>query len=218
MCVFTDPAVNALLAFLNIAPLALYFLTLGLVNCHAQPLRVSSRTDFVALTSVVAPLLFWPVPALVVYRLWWLIALEALAAAWFFHRLLPRGDRGWVLYNISEGRWRSAWDAAASAAGLRGEWRDRAWCDESGRLRVEYTSLPLLRNVSVETTAADELAAQRLNEAAARLDRHLTRIDQLPSTSGACLWVLGIALMLLPLWILGRHVHEVASALARLLG
>lgn len=212
-----DPAVNALLAFLNIVPLALYFLTLGLVNCHARPLRVSSRSDFIALTTVIIPLLFWPVPSLVVNRLWWLIGLEAVAAVWFFAKLMPRAEAGWVVYNISEGRWRSAWDSAAASAGLNGGWHGRTWRDEHGGLQIAYTGIPLLRNISVEATFQNDAAASRLTNATDRLDRHLARIEQLPSTTGACLWVLGIALMLMPLWILGRHAHDVASALARLL-
>ena len=43
-------------------------------------------------------------------------------------------------------------------------------------------------------------------------------MEQLPSATGACLWVLGISMMILPLWIVGHHLPNVASALARLLG
>src|SRR5262245_6602083 len=82
----SDPAVSALLVFLNVAPIALYFLVLGLVNSHARPYRISSRSDFVALTSVIVPFLFWPVPSLVVSGLWWLLALEVGLVLWgFFH-------------------------------------------------------------------------------------------------------------------------------------
>ena len=59
-----------------------------------------------------------------------------------------------------------------------------------------------------------------------RCERENTRLSPLirtalqlqSETTGACLWVLGISLMILPLWILGRHLPDVASALARLLG
>ena len=99
-----DPAVRALLLFLNVAPIALYFLFLGLVNSHARPHRVSSRADFVALTSVMVPVLFWPVPALVVSGLWWLMILEVAAATWAFLHLLPR-RHGMVLHRPPQQQW-----------------------------------------------------------------------------------------------------------------
>lgn len=214
----SDPALAALLMFLNVAPVALYFLFLGLVNSHATPCRISSRSDFVALTSVMAPLLFWPVPAMAASHYWWVIALEVLAATWAFLRLLPDRDAGWVVYNISEGCWRSAWEAAARSAGVDGAWDGKRWLALDGTHVMTYHSLSVLRNISVEVKNPRLFSQDRGQKLAARLDAQFQRIEQLPSTTGACLWILGVALMLMPLWILGRHAHDVVTALARLFG
>jgi hypothetical protein len=218
----SDPAVASLLIFLNVAPIGLYFVTLGLVNSHARPHRVSSRADFIALTCVLVPVLCWPIPALAGARLWWLLAAGMGLAAVLFLRLLPDRDAGWVIYNISEGRWRQALQNAARSVGLAGEWTGRCWQDRERGLRIEYGTIPLLRNVSVRVLTGTDAAGpgglprERLARLEQALDRHLGRFEQLPSASGALLLTLGVAVMILPLWVLGRHAPDVAAAVARL--
>lgn len=214
----SDAAITCLMIFLNVAPIGLYFLILGLVNSHARPHRVSSRADFVALTSVMIPLLFWPIPALVVSRMWWLLAVGLCAAVIAFVRLLPRRDAGWVVYNLSEGRWRRTLENACRGAGLQGEWSGRTWREASGAMSLTYNYLSVLRNVSVNVDAASQAARGRADELARRLDEQFLSIEQLPSTSGACLLVLGVMLMVVPLWVLGQHAQDVAATVARLWG
>lgn len=212
----TESAISTLMVFLNVAPIGLYFLVLGLVNSHSRPHRVSSRTDFIALTSVMIPLLFWPVPAMVVSRLWILLGLGLCAAIIAFVRLLPAHDAGWVVYNLSESRFRRAMETALSGLGLSGRWDGRTWQESGGGLRVDYSCLTVLRNVSVNIHAATPELRQRADELALRLDRQFDRFEQLPSMSGACLLVLGIGLMVVPLWLLGHHAQDVAATVARL--
>jgi len=214
----TDPALKSLLIFLNVVPIALYFLYLGLLNSNARPRRVSSRCDFLTLTTVVVPLLFWPVPALAVHRLWWLLAIGLALVGWAFVRLLPARDAGWVVYNVSEGRWRSAIVNALESVGLSGDWKGRTWREQHGRLTLAYSTFPLLRNISVTIDANETEFAHLRERLGESVDRQLARYEQLPSFSGACLWLLGVSLMVFPLWIMGRHAHDVVAAVARLFG
>lgn len=213
-----DPALHSLLAFLNIAPIGIYFLIIGLVNSHARPLRLSSRADFVALTSVLAPFVIWPIPALAAARQWVLLVGGLVLAAIVFLRLLPRPHAGWVIYNISEGRWRSAFDAAARAAGVIGRWNGRTWRDAAGGLTLSYTTFSQLRNVSVQIHGEGRVVAPLAERIGARLDAQFERMEQLPSASGALLLVVGILVTLFPVWLLGRHAQDVAQAVARLFG
>lgn len=213
-----DPAVTCLLLLLNVAPLGFYFLVLGLVNSHARPHCISSRVDFLALTCVMMPLLFWPVPALLSARLWWPLAIGGAVAAALFVRLLPRHGEGWVIYNISEGRWRRALESAAASAGLCGDWNGRAWQTKDGRVSLQYNYLSVLSNVSVNVRRSSEGNSDDMSRLADQLDRQFERAEQMPSTSGACLLVLGVALMVVPLWILGQHASDVAASVARLWG
>lgn len=209
-------AIDSLLFVGLVAPIAVYFLLLGLVNSHARPCLVSSRTDFVSLTIVMAPLLIAPMPALANRSLWWLLALELALAAWAFFSMLPGRSDGWVIYNISSRRCRAAIDAALRDLGWRGKWKGDAWKGECGELTL--SSIPLLRNVTIHTQWPTARSADRLSELDQALQRRLTRIEQLPSTAGACLLVLGVALLAMPIWMMGRHIQDVVEAVVHLFG
>ena len=56
--------VDVLMLVGNVAPVAIYFLTLGLVNSHSRPYLTTSRSDFLSLTIVLIPLFLWPLPGL----------------------------------------------------------------------------------------------------------------------------------------------------------
>lgn len=209
-------AIDSLLVVGLVAPIAVYFLLLGLVNSHARPCLVSSRTDFVSLTIVMAPLLIAPMPALANRSLWWLLALELVLAAWAFFAMLPGKSDGWVIYNISSRRGRAAIDAALHDLGWSGHWKGNSWKGERGELTL--SSVPLLRNVTIHTRWLTARSAGRLDELDRAIQRRLSRIEQLPSTTGACLLVLGVALLAMPIWMMGRHIQDVVEAVAHLFG
>lgn len=209
-------AINALLLIAYIVPIAVYFLFLGLVNSHARPYLVSSRTDFIALTCVLAPLLIAPIPTLAASGLLWLLAIGAGVLAWVFFAMLPAADAGWVIYNISASRGRAVVDACLRELGWFGTWDDNAWHGDAGRLYV--TALPVLRNVSVHLEFAGAQAPRRTADLARAIEARLGRVEQLPSTTGACMVILGIGLLALPVWMMGRHIQDLVEAVAHLFG
>jgi len=209
-------AIDSLLVVGLVAPIAIYFLLLGLVNSHARPCLVSSRSDFISLTIVMAPLLIAPMPALANRSLWWLLALEVLLAGWAFFAMLPGRWDGWVIYNISGRRCRAAVEAALRDLGWGGSWKGDVWRGEIGELAL--SSIPLLRNVTLHTGRLSRRSAERLAELDRALQHRLMRIEQLPSTAGACLLVLGVALLAMPIWMMGRHIQDVVEAVVHLFG
>ncbi len=209
-------AIDSLLVVGLVAPIAVYFLMLGLVNSHSRPCLVSSRSDFVSLTIVMAPLLIAPMPALANRSLWWLLPLELVLAAWGFFSMLPGRSDGWVIYNISARRCRAAIDAALRDLGWVGRWKGDAWQGDCGELTL--SSIPLLRNVTIHADWQTSRSADRLGELDRALQRRLMRIEQLPSTAGACLLVLGVALLAMPIWMMGRHIQDVVEAVVHLFG
>ena len=71
---FVAPLFRELLqVIINLAPIAVYFLVLGLVNSLARPMLVDARSDFLVLTLVFVPVMVWPVPFLVGNGLWWVV-------------------------------------------------------------------------------------------------------------------------------------------------
>lgn len=210
------PAVNVLLLVAFVAPVAVYFLMLGLVNSHATPRLVSCRDDFVALTGVMIPFLIAPVPALARAALWWVIVLEAGLAAYAFFALLPGRHAGWVIYNIGSGRGRELVRRCVAELGWGGEWRSGSWSGASGRLHV--TSLSVLRNITVHVELhSPEAESQRL-ALRSLLEERLSRVQQLPSATGACMLLLGVGMLSVPIWIVGRHIEELVEAVVHLFG
>jgi len=210
--------VDVLMLVGNVLPLSIYFLVLGLVNSHSRPYLTTSRADFIALTCALAPVLLWPVPAFARGgMIWLLVAGLAVAGALFVHLLLSMGH-GLVIYNISEARAARLLEESLRALGLDGRWVDRTWESSEGDLRIHLRRFALLRNVTLHIDATAPRAADLTSALGGELHRRLATVAQLPSTMGACLVLLGVTLMILPLWTAGRHIHDVVEAVSHLFG
>lgn len=210
--------VDVLMLVGSTAPVALYFLVLGLVNSHRRPYLISSRADFIALTSVLVPVLLWPVPTLARAGLMWLLLVGLALAAVLFVWMLVTAGEGFVIYNVSEGRCVRLLEESLRRLGLTGRWRGRTWRADSGNVTIHLRGFSLLRNVTlhIDVQAGDH--AHTVRRLGAELDRRLASVAQLPSTMGACLVTIGIALMILPMWMVGRHIHNLVDAVSYLFG
>ncbi|MBI5764024.1 MAG: hypothetical protein HZA51_10915 [Planctomycetes bacterium] len=200
----------------NVAPIALYFLVLGLVNSHSRPYLTTCRSDFVALTTVLVPLLLWPVPALAGTQGWAPLSLAAFAAGLGFWKFLPRASDGFVIYNISEQTGLRLIEQALRAAGLTGEWDGRQWVSDCGRVTLHVRRFALLRNMSIHVEADESVRQSIVARVGPELERRLSLVSQLPSTMGACLVMLGAGLLILPMWMVSRHIHDLVEAVAGL--
>lgn len=223
------PAVDTLIMVANVAPIALYFLILGLVNSHARPYLISSRSDFIALTIALAPVLMWPVPSFVQAGMVWPLIVGLLLAAAAFFLLLPRHDAGFVIYNISEARCMRIVGEAMRRLGLRGRWDGGTWRSEGDDFRVHLGKVAMLRNVTLHidaeparTTdgAADDPAktSTLVDQLGAELSLRLKSVSQLPSAMGTCLVMIGVAIMIVPMWMVSRHIDDLVDAMSHLFG
>ncbi|MBN2559886.1 MAG: hypothetical protein JXQ75_03025 [Phycisphaerae bacterium] len=210
--------VDVLMLVGNVAPIAMYFLVLGLVNSHSRPYLITSRADFVALTCPLVPVLLWPVPTFVRSGMAWLLLLGLLLAAVLFVWMLLTTGTGFVIYNISEARCIRLLEAALRHLGVSGSWTGRTWQDDAGRITIHLRKFALLRNVTLHIETDGSHAARLVPELGAELDRRLASVAQLPSTMGACLVLIGVGLMILPLWMVGRHIHDIVDAMSNLFG
>lgn len=201
-----------------IAPIALYFLTLGLVNSHGRPCLVSARSDFLSLTIALVPLLIWTLPVLAQARAWWLLALGAAAAALGFVWMLPRSGDGFVIYNIAEPRGHRLLDETLTSLGWRGGWRDRVWTRDDGRLTIRLSGIAILRNVSIHVESSDGAARAQLQRLERELSARLRDIAQLPSSMGVCLVLIGAAMLIAPVSMLSRHIDDLVEVMSHLLG
>ncbi|HVP10380.1 MAG TPA: hypothetical protein VMV94_04235 [Phycisphaerae bacterium] len=210
--------VDVLLLVGNVAPVALYFLALGLVNSHSRPYLISRRADFVALTSVLVPILLWPVPGFVHSGYWWVLLIAAGLAAATFAWMLPKTDDGFVIYNITESRCMRLLDDALTATGLSGSWESKTWRSDCGTMAIHVRGFALLRNVTLHIEKTGPRAARLYPTLAAQLQHRLSNVAQLPSTMGAGLVLVGLALMILPMWTVSRHIDDLVDAMSHLFG
>ena len=209
---------DVLLLVGNVGPIALYFLFLGLVNSHSRPCLVTCRSDFISLTIVLVPLLMWPVPMFARSDVWWLGLAGFVCAGIVFLRMLPGSGAGFVIYNISESRCRRLLADSIRQLGLQGHWQGHLWHGSGGRVTIWVRGFALLRNVTVHIESAEHHNCREVNALHAELDSRLRSISQLPSTMGACLVVLGVGLLIIPMWMVGRNIDALVDAMSRLFG
>jgi hypothetical protein len=200
---------------LFVGPVAVYFIALGLVNSQATPKIINARSDFLALTVALCPLLFWPIPSLIRAGLGWVVFVAGAVAAVGISVLLDRVRPGWVIYNLSDYRARRLLDRALRSLGWEYAWEDnRVRVDQPGLL-LTLSPLPLLRNVSIHveaTTIEQREAASQLRQ---RFSALLSTQQLLPSVGGSCLFLLGVGLLMLPFWMMSRHSDAIAEVVTR---
>lgn len=210
--------VDVLMLVGNVAPIALYFLILGLVNSHSRPYLTTSRSDFVALTGVLIPVLLWPVPILAGTRMWWLLLTGLAAAIGLFLWMLPRAGTGLVIYNISEAACLRILNDALRCMGLSGRWEGRSWRADGGQATIHLRKFALLRNVTLNVEVSSAVRGSFVAHLGQELESRLHRVSQLPSTMGACLVLLGMSLLILPMWMVSRHIEDLVDAMLHLFG
>jgi len=212
----TDQAVFLIKLLVNVAPVAFYFLALGLLNSQSSPRLVSGRSDFIVLTLVFVPVLVWPVPMLATRGLWPVLLGCGVLAGVAFTALLPHRHGSWVIYNIATPRCRRLLEAALREIGCDFRRTDDGYDLPSEKLHIGLSPLPLLRNVTLHfrPPVGREQIAEQLRLA---LERRLDGVQLLPTATGTCLVVLGVALLILPVWLVGRHMDIIVQAIGNLL-
>ncbi len=201
-----------------VAPIAMYFLTLGLVNSHGRPCLVSARSDFLSLTIALIPLFIWTLPVLAQVRAWWLLAAGAGAAALGFFWMLPRAGDGFVIYNIAESRCRRLLEETLTALSWRGRWHDRVWFSDDGSFTIRISGIAALRNASIHVEAADSLGPARMQQLETELSARLRDVAQLPSSMGVCLVLIGAAMLIAPVSMLSRHIDDLVEVMSHIIG
>lgn len=212
-------AYSVLMLIGSAGPVAIYFLSLGLVNCHARPCLISARSDFIALSIVLAPLLLWSLPVAIQFGSGWMLGLAAILLAVIFRRLVPGRHGGFVLYNVSR---RIGCDLIHTAlAGLDAPFeRESAsvWVSRDGRVRITATAFTLLRSVSIQIESESPVAGLLARRFRDGLERNLIRVEQLPSAVGAGLVLAGVGIAVVPMWLVTRHIQDLVEVVASFFG
>jgi len=196
----------------GVAPVALYFLILGLLNSRRHPQLLTGRRDAALLVAVLGPLFVLPVVN------WagasWL-TLASVAAALGAGAFLLGGRRAsWVIYNLTVDQACGAVGQALEAMGM--EFRREAGMFHlaGGDAAVRIDSFPLLRNVSVHVRGCDDRFARRFERA---LLGRLTAIRAETTPMALALLLVATAMLVVPLALVARQAGQIVRTLTDLL-
>lgn len=194
-----------------VVPVAVYFLILGLLNSRRRPQLLSGRLDFALLIAALSPLVVLPVLR------WWgpsapmVASTVGVAAA--IALLVPRRDT-WVIYNLPARDARDAVGQALRAIGAEFEAHDDGFRLPACRGDVRIGAFPLLRNVSIRISGADEQLTARFVSA---LGQVLAGRQVETSPMAVSMLLVATGMLVAPLALVAHRASEIVRLLTNLL-
>jgi hypothetical protein len=191
---------------LNIAPPALYFVILGLVNSQSRPNLITSRRDWLALMVVFFPVMLYPALWLATAGYIFAGSIAIILAMIGIYLSLPRFDSGWVVYNCSRINVIRSLLSAIDDLGLACELRsdNRIYLPVQD-IELGLSGLPLLRNTTVSITSGSN-ASETIQEIEASFRRRLEGIECVMNPSGPAMLLAGTTMLVLPLLMMVHHM------------
>lgn len=211
-----DQVILVLQVVLMVGPLAVYFLSLGLVSSRPHPCLVSERSDFVLLALAFVPIICWPLISLVTTGRYLLAGALLAGLISLFLLLLPKRQDGWVVYNLSPQELRRALRRACYRLSWQIQYTHATDAESAATvnpvgLTLEFSNMPWLRNITVRCQAYGEMDTSARNHLLRALANELQRESMLPSPTGAGLVVVGTLLLGLPMWYFFHHIDAVVD-------
>ncbi len=206
-----EPLETSLRIATVVVPVSLYFLLLGLLNSRRHPQLLSGRQDFALLMVALSPLAFGPAMHYLNGGLWMVPACVVLLIGGIW-ALAPRG-RVWVIYNLPLSSARQTVIDAFEAMGRCSCNTVRGVEVEQGKAFVEFSSFPLLRNVSLRLVGGDEDLWRTFES---HLSLRLKSIETTPSPMAVSLLLIATAMIVAPMALMVHHAPEIVRILTDL--
>ncbi len=195
-----------------LAPAAIYFVVLGLLNSQMHPLMIEGRRDGLLLFLVAIPILATLGSALIAQGLRWpavgVTLLITAGVAW----LLPRRGTSWVIYNISAGRCLRVLEKTARDVGGRLVSTSDGWRLEGPGILLRLDTLSWLRNATLTFMPGSSSAGAERERFLMHFRRRLEAEADLPSAAGAAMVMVGVALLGIPMWFAVHHAETLVEA------
>ena len=193
-----------------VAPVAVYFLVLGLLNSRPHPQLLSGRMDFAILTVALSPLLLMPLLS------WLGVSLPAVAAAAVVLGagalvLAPRG-RNWVVYNVHASEARAAVAGALRKLGLEFRLEGGGYALDGASVR--FGAFAPLRNATIRLVGGDRELARRFEKA---LGEVLRSCEAQTSPMAVSLLLVATAMLVAPLALMAHRVPDIVRLLTDLI-
>ncbi len=197
-----------------VAPVAVYFLLLGLLNSRPNPQILSARSDFILLNAAFAPVFCVPVLNYFAASAWALPAVigTLLAAA---VALAPRRASNWVVYNITLPAAFRAAERALMAMGEPFDRRDRSLLLKGKGIALKFSAMPLLRNVSIYVEGDDQADFGQKFEGL--ITAQLTGIHTVATPMAVTFLLIATAMLIAPLGLLADRMPEMVRIITDLM-
>jgi len=198
----------------NMAPVAVYFIILGLVNSQSYIHVISARRDWLCLGIVFFPVMFWPVLWFAEAGMIFVSMLALILGTLLFVLFAPGRASGWVVYNCDRDTVRRQLLASLQAVGIECEQRGARIVAHGGQIELAISEFRLLKNVTVSIKGGGEALSSRLG---AELERRLGRVNAVPSFSAAAMLVSGTVLLILPLVMMISRIDAFVKVVSDLI-
>jgi hypothetical protein len=194
------------------APVAAYFLVLGLLNTRRRPQMLTGRADFALLIAALSPLVFLPVTrSLGGSPLAGLAVAVSLAAAILV--LSPAG-RSWVIYNVSPYAARDAVAAALRGMGMDFARSAEGFTVQAAQVTVTVEGFWLLRNTTIRLAGGDRGFAKAFQAA---LAGRLAILECQTSPMAVSMLLVAMVMLALPLALMAQDAPQIVRLLTDLL-
>ena len=144
-----------------VAPVAIYFLILGLLNSRRHPQTITARQDVLLLTAALSPLLILPLAGYVSSAALIVIVVLLAAMALVAFTFGPAGG-SYVVYNLTHRQALRAIERTLDQLGLSYQTAGHRIQLDEGGATIDISSFSLLRNVSIRIRHANPELSRKL--------------------------------------------------------
>lgn len=194
-----------------VAPVALYFFLLGVLNTRRRPQLLTARQDVAMLAIALSPIVFQPAMAYLGGGLGTLLGC-VLAVAGLIWLATPRG-RSWVIYNVTPRQGRYLLQDALTVTGRSVRATADGFEIDDGWGQVELGGVAVLRNLSFRFRGGQDAFWQTVET---QLAERLERLEPIPSPAAVMLLLLATILLIAPLAMMAPHAPELVRLLTEL--
>jgi len=195
-----------------VAPVAMYFMLLGLLNTRRNPQLLTGLQDFAMMTVVMSPLALQPVVYYLGSGLGVILASAAVLVGGVF-LLAPRG-RSWVIYNLPLKRTQAIVLDSLEAIGLPSQATPAGVELPQGLGLVQFDSFPFLRNCSLRLVDGQ---AEIWNDFEVALARRLSEVEVEATPLAVTLLLLATGMIVAPMVLMINHAPQIVRILSDLL-
>ncbi|MFP4106996.1 MAG: hypothetical protein ACLFVU_13025 [Phycisphaerae bacterium] len=191
-----------------VAPVAVYFLVLGLLNSRKHPQVLTGRQDFWLMLLAMSPVFAVPVLRIFGFHIWSLSCLGGAMA--LIGGLFAPGKNSWVIYNMPANAARRAVGNALADLGQGSEKTDEGCRIPETDVMVKVSAFSLLRNVTVTLSGgSDEIRA----DLEANLSRRIGRLNAETSPMAVSLLLVSIGMLVVPTTLVAHRMPEIVRLL-----